>query len=131
MRGRRLRLSREAWVLCKGLLYLGVDIFANTSEIPTNLVIGYANYFKPVSFQKSRPLFILLDISILIVLGAVQLDHQPCRCTVKIYNIPSEHLLPRKADRILTQKIIPQMPFFLCHLFSKLLCQRNQLLIML
>ena len=56
---------------------------------------------------------------------------QICFRTVKVRNVSSKYLLPWKTDWIGTQKIIPKMSFFFCHFFSQLLCQWNQLLIML
>ncbi len=52
----------------------------------------------------------------------VKLYNELSLCTVKICNIPSENLLARKADGVGTQKIIPKVFFFFCHILSQHFC---------
>ena len=49
---------------------------------------------------------------------------------IKINDKFSQYLLPGKANRIISQEIIPETPFFLRHFFSQFLRQWNDLLIM-
>ena len=116
--------------LTEGLLYQTINIHTNVPEITVDLIIGNANDFQTIALQKSGALCVLSQIAILVMLGAVQLYHKPGSGTVKVSNVSPQYLLSGKPHRIGTQKIIPEMALFFCHVLSQLLCRWNELLIM-
>lgn len=117
--------------LTEGLLYCSIDILTNSTEISADFVVWDTNDSQTVRLQKSGAVCIFFNISILIVLRTVQFNDEFCFRAIEISDIFSQHLLSGKTDRVGTQKIIPQVPFFFCHFFSQLFRQRNQLLIVL
>ena len=107
-------------------VYTQVDVFAYTGE-----VLGYLIIRNPYDFQSpglqffgSFPIFFL--IFRITMLGTIQFYNQSSFMAVKIYNIVVYHFLPQKPNRIVSQKVIPQMPFFLCHIFTKDFCIARQ-----
>ena len=114
-----------------GTLYLGVDILTNTAKITSDFVVGDANDPQTIALQKAGALGILFKVAFLIVLAAIQLNDELCLCTIEVSNIFSKHLLSGKSDGVIAEELIPQAAFLLGHFLSQLLCQRNELLIVL
>ena len=111
--------------LTEGLFDRSSNKLTDSMEISVNVIIGDANDLQAIIFQKFGSPGILLNVTILVVLRAIQFDHQFCFCTVKINDVFADYSLAQKSNRIGTKIIIPQVPFFFCHLFSQLLCQWN------
>ena len=93
--------------LTEGLLYRSIDIRTNSTEISADFVVGDTNDSQSISLQKSGAVCIFFDVSILIVLRAIQFNDEFCFCAIEISNIFSQHLLSGKTDWVGTQKIIP------------------------
>lgn len=74
---------------------------------------------------------VIFNANRFIVLGSVQFYDQPSFGTIKIDDISVYYLLPKKTHRVGAQKIIPEMSFFLCHLFSEFLCVWTQFLVVM
>ena len=51
-----------------------------------------------------------------IVLFAIQFDHQFGGGTVKVYTLRTDHFLAVNGLGKGLEKVVPQMPFFLCHI---------------
>ena len=54
-----------------------------------------------------------------IVLHSVKLNHNLCTVAIEICDVISNNLLPPKAKRHFSQKIVPQMLFLGCHITPK------------
>ena len=94
-------------------------ILAHTLKIAVYIIVGISQNRKSLLHQP----FIALGISpqelFLIVLRTVYFHNQLRRCTIEIQNIIAKHLLSIKHDRERLQKIIPEAPFFPCHISSQ------------
>ena len=99
--------------------YAQVDVLTDTSKVSVHFIIRDTNHLKISAFQLHRSQTILLDISRIKMLGTIQLNHQTCIMTVKIYDISVYDLLPQKAYMITSKKIIPQMPFLFGHILPQ------------
>ncbi len=115
--------------LTEGLLHCSIDICTNALEILIDFVICNTNYTNTIRFEKSCSLRIFFRVLFFKMLRSIQFNDNLSLCTVKIRNIITNHFLPYKPNRIRFQKVIPQMPFFLCHVPAQLFCQWNKLFI--
>ena len=98
-----------------------VNIFANTPKVTHDFVVGNSQYSKTIRFQKSGSFCVFFNFCWLKMLRTVQFDDQFCLGAVKIRNISTQNLLSGKFYRIASEKIIPKMSLFLCHIFAKFL----------
>ena len=72
------------------------------------IVICKTENQQPILFKNSTSLCIVSPALLGIVLGAVQLDHKPCLCTVKVNNKGFNDPLLVDFYRIIAQKHIPE-----------------------
>ena len=115
---------------CHTLFYGIVDILTYTPEISVNRIIGNAKDHQAVLLQKRCPDRILSLILILVMLRTIQLNHKLRCCAVKVSDILSEYLLPGEPSGMGTEVVIPEVPFFLRHILTKLPCKGDKLLIL-
>ena len=111
--------------------YAQVDVLTDTSKVSVHFIIRDTNHLKISAFQLHRSQTILLDISRIKMLGTIQLNHQTCIMTVKIYDISVYDLLPQKAYMITSKKIIPKVSFFFSHILPQSSCVWGQVWVML
>ena len=119
-------VPRRGGRVLHSLLYDDIDLLADPSEIPIDLQIRKAKHKQSKLLQVRCSLAIFLFGHLIIMLRAVQLDHQLCACTVKIYDILTKNFLSVKSNRILAQEIVPKAPFFLRHFLSKFTPEGNK-----
>ena len=117
--------------LTEGLSYLEIDIFADTTEVAHDFVIRYANNGDIVLLQIACSLSAFLDTYRIVVLRAVQFNYEPGFRAVEVYDISTQYFLTQKANIVVTQKIIPQMPLFLGHVLSEGFCVANEAFVVL
>ena len=112
------------------LFYGIVDVFTYTPEISVDRIIGNAKDHQAVLLQKGCPDRILSLILILVMLGTIQFNYKLRCCTVKVSDILSEYLLPGKPSGMGAEVVIPEVPFFLRHILTKLPCKGDKLLVL-
>ena len=108
-----------------------VQIFTNTVEVAVYLIIGNSYNRKSVLFKKFCPFGVIFNSFILVVLRAVKFNYQVCFCTTEINNIAAYYFLTEESYILVSQIIIPQVPFFLGHIFAKHLCVFNKIFVMI
>ena len=101
-------------------LHNRIDIGADAFKVLIHCIVGNSQNKQVVIFKKGTSDGIINLFALLIVLRTVQLHHQFGLGAVKISNIVPQYFLTIEANRILTKKVIPQMPFFFRHFFSQL-----------
>jgi len=95
-----------------------VNGLTNTSQVLIYISVGKTQNLDSKRFQIFCSLRICGDTLWIIMLGAVQFQHQKCLCAVEIHNIRTEHTLPAKLDRIPAQILIPKDVFFFGCVFA-------------
>jgi len=75
------------------------------------------------------PMGIIRNIVRFHVLRAVQFNYQFGFVAVKISNEITDDLLAAKSGRAVAKEIIPQVPFFFCHISSKHSGMRKQMFV--
>ena len=98
------------------------NIPAYSVEVVQDFVIGISKHREAQTVQIGVPLAILFCRVRLIVLRSVQLDDDAGGVDTEINNAGADHVLPLDRNIQTFQKIVPQMPFFPCHVFAQLLC---------
>ena len=93
--------------------------FANAIEIPINVRVCKTYDLKAQTLKIIRPLFIIFECVLLIMLCAVQLDYQVRFETMKISNISANDSLTIKTQRLSPEKVVPQMIFLLCRIVTQ------------
>ena len=111
------------------LLNKMIDMFTNTSEITVDLRIRYSHYCQSVVLKKSSSFLIMLFTIVCVMPGTIKLYNELCLGAIKIHNVFSHNSLTHKPYRIFSQKVIPKMLFFFCHIFSEHPCNGNYLLV--
>ena len=103
----------------KCMCYSGINGTAHTGKIQIHGTVGKTQNINAVLFQKISAGLIPHHGVRHIVFGAVQLDYKLSFCTIKICNIPAQYFLTDETHRIIAEKIIPEVPLFLCHILSQ------------
>lgn len=98
------------------------NIFANTAKIPIHLSIGISQNPQSQRTELRIPLRICQLARSIIMLRTIQLNDNFCAGNIEINNIFADHLLPVNHHWKISQKIIPKMTLFLCHVFSQRSC---------
>ena len=115
--GRRLSAK-----LTEGLFNCSIDMLADSAKVLIDFVIGNADDFQAVAFQKSSSLGVVFDTSVLVMLRTVQFNNQFRFRTVEINDIFAQYLLPQKSDWIGAEIIVPKVSFFFCHFLAQMFC---------
>ena len=102
-----------------------INVFTYTSEISHNIRIRNTDHRHTECFQIFRTDLIDSLILWLIMLGAVQLDHELRFGAIEIRDIFSKNCLPTKLCRMIAKVIIPQMPLLLRHFPTEVSCIFN------
>jgi len=97
-----------------------INLFAYTTKIPVNILIGKSQNLQTKSLQKLRALSIINHPLRFIMLRSIQFNNQFGRCAVKVHDKPADNPLLVNFYRISAEKEIPKLTFMGCHLSSKL-----------
>ena len=95
-----------------------VNRLTDTSEILFDVVVGKSQDLNTQTFQILGSLPVIFLFVFFEMLGSVQFNGQFSLFTVKVQNIISNDFLFIKLCWIVSQKVIPKVPFFLGHVFS-------------
>ena len=93
------------------MLYFIVNIFTDFVKRCSNLVIRKAKYLYPLFFKNLGAPIIIFSAVIFIVLRTVYLNCYFRAVAIEVQNIIADNFLSLKFQRMLSQKIIPQMIF--------------------
>ena len=97
------------------------NMVAYTLKITINIQIRITQNMKSQGRQ-IRISFLVVGLGrIFVMLGTIQFNNGFCFGAIKINNVISKHFLPFDIQGQMTQKIIPQVAFLLCHFSAKLL----------
>lgn len=66
------------------------------------------------------PFLVAFLFRFFIMLAAVKFNDKSMLCAIEISNIVSKYFLPLKFCRVRSQKVIPKVPFFFCHILPKI-----------
>ena len=95
------------------------NIFAYRTELSHDCLVGIAQDCQSKPFQILVSFLIGCLSLLFIMLGSIQLNDKLLFVTVKICDIVSDDLLSAEVDRERTQKIVPKVPLFFCHVFPE------------
>ena len=96
-----------------------INLCAHSRKIPIHIPVGESQNLQPEPLQVCGALCIICDSLSLIVLGAVQFNHQLCRSAIKIHNKFANDPLFVYFHRIFAEKKIPELTFVGCHFPAK------------
>ena len=108
------------------LLHDPINISTYTLKVIPKLIVGDPKDFQVIPFQVLRSASVFFLPLLFVMLGPVQFNDEFCFRAIKICDISPQHLLPVKADRVKTKKLIPELSLFLGHLFSQVSGQGNK-----
>ena len=108
------------------LLSLALALIMILGILPTNLGLS-TEAATPEEVTRAQSLLtekfvtdrIAPSSRVLIVLGPIHFDHKFSACDIEIHDKAAQCLLSMNRRRQRLQKIIPQMPLFLCHFPSQ------------
>jgi len=99
--------ANQALCAIQPCLNLEIYVFADPSEILVDICIGKPQNHHTELLQIIRTRLIRLLILRLVVLGAIQLDHELCPRTIEIHYKSPKHCLSAKFYRMIPQIIVP------------------------
>ena len=97
------------------------NILTYRVEIACDISIGVTQNCQPQFVQCCIAFSIRSLPCGFIMLRAVKFDNKFRLRAIKIDNVMSDYFLTIHSDRKFFQKVIPEMTFFLCHLFPQIL----------
>ena len=109
--------------------YQTINLFTNSMKIFIHISIRETKNLQIVLLKIGSPDGIACYSLLFIMLRSIHFYNQLCFCTIKICDIRTQYFLPIKTNRIIFQKIIPQMTFFFCQSFSQHFSSRSNLFI--
>ena len=90
-------------------------------EFTQNIQIAESQHTDPLRFQIRCSDTVVLRLCRFTMLETIQLHSQSCAMAIKIHDVISNGILPAKLQRILSEKCIPEEPFFLRLIFPQAL----------
>ena len=102
-----------------------IDMTTNRIEAVPYFVVRYSYNLYIIFREFCVAQRVFLRMFLFAVLRTVKLNNQFGFRTIKINDIPINYFLTNKSNRVIFQKIIPKMLFFLGHVFPEFLRERN------